>query len=46
MMGTISKSWLVAGLTPAARSIARDFKTLEPVPPMAKMNNLGIVRLV
>jgi hypothetical protein len=42
MIGIISNSLSEFGLIPDASSIVKDFKTLEPVPPIANMNKRAI----
>ena len=46
IIGTISKFLSEFGFTPEAKSIVSDFKTLEPVPPIAKIYNRAIVFLI
>jgi hypothetical protein len=42
IIGTISNSFSELGFTPDAKSIVKDFKTLEPVPPIANTNKRAI----
>jgi hypothetical protein len=43
IIGTISNSLSEFGFTPDAKSIVKDFKTLEPVPPIANTYNRAIL---
>jgi hypothetical protein len=43
IIGIISNSLSEFGFTPDAKSIVKDFKTLEPVPPIANTNKRAIL---